>query len=336
MTTKANIIIIEDEKNICSFIEHILEPQGYRVISANTGKEGLQYITSEHPDVILLDLGLPDMDGLKLIEQVRSWSITPIIVISARTLEKSKIAALDLGADDYLTKPFGTGELLAVCNLLENTNRAKAYSRSENQEESADSLDGMFEVLQPLTPLSLEIRRCILSEEEIADDASPALRQIRRTMKNTNDKIHSQLSSYVSGQGRSYLQDAVVTMRNGRYCIPVKSEYKGQVPGMVHDQSSTGSTVFVEPMAIVKLNNELRELEVKEQAEIEIILSNLSQETAEHLEFIQDNLKKPLANELLFGSLVDGGQVTVALDKEKNELTYGFQSAQKHKAEAAH
>ena len=105
MTTKANIIIIEDEKNICSFIEHILEPQGYRVISANTGKEGLQYITSEHPDVILLDLGLPDMDGLKLIEQVRSWSITPIIVISARTLEKSKIAALDLGADDYLTKP---------------------------------------------------------------------------------------------------------------------------------------------------------------------------------------------------------------------------------------
>lgn len=96
MTTKANIIIIEDEKNICSFIEHILEPQGYRVISANTGKEGLQYITSEHPDVILLDLGLPDMDGLKLIEQVRSWSITPIIVISARTLEKSKIAALDL------------------------------------------------------------------------------------------------------------------------------------------------------------------------------------------------------------------------------------------------
>ena len=185
----------------------------------------------------------------------------------------------------------GTGELLAVCNLLENTNRAKAYSRNENQEESADSLDGMFEVLQPLTPLSLEIRRCILSEEEIADDASPALRQIRRTMKNTNDKIHSQLSSYVSGQGRSYLQDAVVTMRNGRYCIPVKSEYKGQVPGMVHDQSSTGSTVFVEPMAIVKLNNELRELEVKEQAEIEIILSNLSQETAEHLELIQDNLK---------------------------------------------
>ena len=118
MTTKANIIIIEDEKNICSFIEHILEPQGYRVISANTGKEGLQYITSEHPDVILLDLGLPDMDGLKLIEQVRSWSITPIIVISARTLEKSKIAALDLGADDYLTKPFSATELMARIRVM--------------------------------------------------------------------------------------------------------------------------------------------------------------------------------------------------------------------------
>lgn len=218
-------------------------------------------------------------DALSRIYQKGSLSFSGVKDI------RGSLKRLEIGST------LGTGELLAVCNLLENTNRAKAYSRNENPEESVDSLEGMFDVLQPLTPLSLEIRRCILSEEEIADDASPTLRQIRRTMKNTNDKIHSQLSSYVSGQGRSYLQDAVVTMRNGRYCIPVKSEYKGQVPGMVHDQSSTGSTVFVEPMAIVKLNNELRELEVKEQAEIEIILSNLSQETAEHLEFIQDNLK---------------------------------------------
>ena len=137
MTTKANIIIIEDEKNICSFIEHILEPQGYRVISANTGKEGLQYITSEHPDVILLDLGLPDMDGLKLIEQVRSWSITPIIVISARTLEKSKIAALDLGADDYLTKPFGTGELLArIRTALRHSQRNQHIGSMLKREDS--------------------------------------------------------------------------------------------------------------------------------------------------------------------------------------------------------
>lgn len=123
----------------------------------------------------------------------------------------------------------GTGELLAICNLLENTNRAKAYSRKDTENDNFDSLDGMFEILQPLTPLSLEIRRCILSEEEIADDASAGLKQVRRAMKNTNDKIHNQLSSYVSGSGRTYLQDAVITMRNGRYCIPVKSEHKGQV-----------------------------------------------------------------------------------------------------------
>lgn len=113
MLLKENILIIEDEKNICSFIERILEPQGYRVASASTGKEGLQFLATGRFDLILLDLGLPDMDGLDLIEQVRSWSSTPIIVISARTLERSKVAALDLGADDYLTKPFGTAELMA-------------------------------------------------------------------------------------------------------------------------------------------------------------------------------------------------------------------------------
>ncbi|HJC11733.1 MAG TPA: endonuclease MutS2 [Candidatus Blautia merdigallinarum] len=185
----------------------------------------------------------------------------------------------------------GTGELLDIAGLLENAGRAKAYSRRDTEDENGDSLDGMFEILEPLTPLSTEIRRCILSPEEIADDASPGLRQVRRSMKGINEKIHSQLASYISGSARTYLQDGVITMRNGRYCIPVKSEYKGQVPGMIHDQSSTGSTVFVEPMAVVKLNNDLRELEAKEQAEIEIVLSNLSQTAAESLEMIQDDLK---------------------------------------------
>ena len=138
MTAKANIIIIEDEKNICSFIEHILAPQGYRIITASTGKEGLLYITSEHPDVILLDLGLPDMDGLELIEKVRSWSSVPIIVISARTMEKSKVTALDLGADDYLTKPFGTDELLArIRTALRHT------QRSQTAQSSVYEVDGL-------------------------------------------------------------------------------------------------------------------------------------------------------------------------------------------------
>lgn len=192
----------------------------------------------------------------------------------------------------------GIGELLAIRSLLENASRAKAYSRRETENERTDSLDNMFELIEPLSPLATEIGRCILSEDEISDDASTGLRQVRRSMKLTNDKIHTQLSSFVSGGSRTYLQDAVVTMRNGRYCIPVKSEYKSQVPGMIHDQSSTGSTIFVEPMAIVKLNNELRELEIQEQKEIEIILSNLSQLAAENLDAIFDDVK--LLSELDF------------------------------------
>lgn len=180
----------------------------------------------------------------------------------------------------------GIGELLAIRSLLENASRAKAYSRRETEDEHTDSLDNMFELIEPLSPLATEIGRCILSEDEISDDASTGLRQVRRSMKLTNDKIHTQLSSFVSGNSRTYLQDAVVTMRNGRYCIPVKAEYKSQVPGMIHDQSSTGSTIFVEPMTIVRLNNEMRELEIQEQKEIEMILSNLSQLAAENLDAI--------------------------------------------------
>lgn len=192
----------------------------------------------------------------------------------------------------------GIRELLAIRSLLENASRAKAYSRRETENEHTDSLDNMFELIEPLSPLATEIGRCILSEDEISDDASTGLRQVRRSMKLTNDKIHTQLSSFVSGNSRTYLQDAVVTMRNGRYCIPVKAEYKSQVPGMIHDQSSTGSTIFVEPMTIVRLNNEMRELEIQEQKEIEMILSNLSQLAAENLDAIFDDVK--LLSELDF------------------------------------
>lgn len=180
----------------------------------------------------------------------------------------------------------GIIELLSICALLENTSRVKAYSRSDRSDAAADSLDAMFQQLSPLTSLSSEIRRCILSEDEISDDASPALRQIRRNMKITNDRIHTQLSGLVNGSARSYLQDSVITMRNGRYCIPVKAEYKGQVPGMIHDQSSTGSTLFIEPMAVVKLNNDMRELELQEEKEIEVILADLSQQIAQEQEAI--------------------------------------------------
>lgn len=194
----------------------------------------------------------------------------------------------------------GIMEILSVCSLLENTSRVKAYSRSDRSNTQEDSLDSMFEGLSPLTPLSGEIRRCILSEDEISDDASPGLRQIRRNMKITNDRIHTQLSGLVSGSARTYLQDSVITMRNGRYCIPVKAEYKGQVPGMIHDQSSTGSTLFIEPMAVVKLNNDMRELELQEQKEIEIILSTLSEQIAEEREAIALNLTLMVQLDFIF------------------------------------
>ena len=207
----------------------------------------------------------------------------------------------------------GITELLSICSLLENVNRVKAYSRNDRSDSLPDSLDGMFSALEPLTPLSAEIRRCILSEDEISDDASSALRQIRRNMKVANDKIHTQLSSLVSGSARNYLQDAVITMRNGRYCIPVKSEYKGQVPGMVHDQSSTGSTLFIEPMAIVKLNNDIRELELKEQKEIEIILADLSEQTAVHSELIKTDLEIMVQLDFIFA------RASLAMDMNGNE-----------------
>lgn len=191
-------------------------------------------------------------------------------------------------------------ELLAVCGLLENAARVKAYGRRENAELLPDSLDPFFDALEPLTPLSSHIRSCILSEDEIADDASSALRQIRRSMKQTGERIHSQLASLLNGSLRSYLQDAVVTMRNGRYCVPVKSEYRAQVQGMIHDQSSTGSTIFVEPMSIVKLNNDIRELENKEKAEIEAILAGLSAETALYLDSIRCTLETMTELDFIF------------------------------------
>ena len=194
----------------------------------------------------------------------------------------------------------GITELLQICGLLENTARVKSYGRRERENGLTDSLDELFDSLEPLSGLSAEIRRCILSEDEISDDASSTLKQIRRSMKVTGERIHTQLSGMVSGSARTYLQDSVITMRNGRYCIPVKAEYKSQVPGMIHDQSSTGSTLFIEPMAIVKLNNDIRDLELKEAAEIEVILATLSDLAANNREVIQYNLENMVELDFIF------------------------------------
>ena len=173
-------------------------------------------------------------------------------------------------------------ELLSICSLLEAAKRAKAFSRSEKEDVPEDSLTSFFTEIEPLTPLYDEIRRCIIADDEIADDASSTLRSIRRSMRGMNDKIRAQMNNMINNTTtRSYLQDAVITMRDGRYCLPVKAEAKSQIPGMVHDQSSSGSTLFIEPMAVVNLNNEYKELMLKEKEEIEKILANLSNLTAD-------------------------------------------------------
>lgn len=185
----------------------------------------------------------------------------------------------------------GSGELMVIASLLENANRVKAYGRHERVDEPDDCLDIFFQSIEPLTPISTEICRCILAEDEISDDASPKLRSIRRQMKQLGDKIHTELNKIVSGSAKDYLQDNLVTTRNGRYCIPVKAEHKNAVSGIIHDQSSTGSTVFIEPAAIVKLNNDIRQLEVKEAEEIEVILANLSELCAPHIEALSTNFR---------------------------------------------
>lgn len=230
-----------------------------------------------------------DIEEIRTMQQETSLALSMIfqkgsVSFSGITDIRGSLKRLEVGS---ILNP---KEILQICRLLEVCNRVKAYSRKESTEEEPNALDIMFDDLQPLTPLASEIRRCILSEDEISDDASSTLKSIRRSMGQINDKVHAQLASMVNGSDRTYLQDAVVTMRNGRYCLPVKSEYRGQIPGMIHDQSSTGSTIFVEPMAVMQLNNQLRELEIQEEKEIEVILANLSSQAAEYSEILDTDL----------------------------------------------
>lgn len=184
-----------------------------------------------------------------------------------------------------------SGELLRILKLLQTAGRVKAYGRHDTQDELTDCLDAYFEQLEPLTLLANEIERCIISEDEISDDASSTLKHIRRNINNMNDKVHATLTNLVNGSLRTYLQDPIITMRGDRYCLPVKAECRGNVQGMIHDQSSTGSTLFIEPMAVVKLNNDLKELYAKEQEEIQVILARLSEDTAEYIEEIRTDYR---------------------------------------------
>ncbi len=246
--------------------------------SSSLGKERCLSLIPSHSLFEIQTMQTQTKDALSRLFRNSSISFYGNSSISAAIMRLEKESSIS------------ASELLQIANLLENANRIKAYARKEHSDIPDDSLDELFSLLDPLTLLSSEIRRCVLSEDEISDDASSTLKQIRRLMKVTNDKIHSQLNNMVNSSYRIYLQDAVITMRDGRYCIPVKAEYKSNVPGMIHDQSSTSSTFFIEPAAVVNLNNDLRELEIKEQNEIEVILATLSGKCAIQLLEIKQNL----------------------------------------------
>lgn len=214
-----------------------------------------------------------------------------------RIIKKGRISFSDAAPVEESMKrleiggTLGSTELLRICRLLQTAARVKSYGRHDTQDELTDCLDAFFDMLEPLTLLSTEIDRCIISEDEISDDASSTLRNIRRNINSINDKVHDTLTTLVNGSLRTYLQDTIITMRGDRYCVPVKAEYRSMVHGMIHDQSSTGSTLFIEPMAIVKLNNDLKELYAKEQEEIQVILARLSADTANYIEPIRTNYR---------------------------------------------
>lgn len=260
---KKSLRILEFNKIIDRLTEHATSAPGKKLAAALVPMTDLEEIRAAQTQTA-------DALGRLFRRGSTSFGSNKDLGMSLKSLEVGSVLSI--------------AELLAIASFLENVNRIKTYGRKERDDIPEDSLDVWFTMLEPLTPLANEINRCILSEEEIADDASAALGRIRRSMTITNDRIHSQLNSMINGSLRTYLQDAVVTMRDDRYCIPVKAEYKGQVPGMIHDQSSTGSTFFIEPAAIVNLNNELKELSLKEKEEIEAILASLSAQAAAHTE----------------------------------------------------
>ena len=259
---------LEYNKIIDRLVEHATSEPGRKLCRALRPMTSLKDIQEAQTET---------KDALTRLFQKGSLSLG-----SNRDLGMS-LRSLEIGSTLSIT------ELLGIASLLENAARVKSYGRSEREDAQADSLTPLFDGIEPLSQVSREIYRCILSEDEISDDASPGLKRVRRGMAQTAERIHSQLNSMVSGSLHSYLQDALITSRNGRYCLPVKAEYRSQVPGMIHDQSSTGSTLFIEPAAIVNLNNQMRELELQEKEEIAKVLADLSAMAGEHTEALAEN-----------------------------------------------
>ncbi|MBP5623406.1 MAG: endonuclease MutS2 [Lachnospiraceae bacterium] len=228
---------------------------------------------------------LKPMTDIRLIEEAQQETSDAL----TRLIKKGSISFGSVKDFGFSLKSLEIGssltaaELLSFARFLSNVNRVKSWGKRDEGDETADSLDDYFDLLEPLTRTAEEINKCILDEDgHMADDASPTLKSIRKSLQQTNEKIHAELNRLVNGSLSSYLQDHVVTMRNDRYCVPVKAEHRSQVSGMIHDQSSTGATIFVEPQAVVELNNKIRQLELDEEKEIAVILANLSAQLSEH------------------------------------------------------
>ncbi len=269
-----------------SMNEKVLKTLEYDKIIAMLSEKALTPIGKEKVLRLTPSASLPDINDAQDETAAALQRVVRFGALSCSGARDIRPSLLRLKVQSNL----GIVELLNIASVLHTASRVKSYGKKNEDRESPDVLTPLFDGLEPLLNLQHELDRCILSEEEIADDASPKLHSIRRKMAGISAKIHSELNAVLLSNSQ-YLRDNVVTMRNGRYCIPVKSEYRSSVSGMIHDESGTGSTVFIEPMSVIRLNNELRQYEIDEQKEIEVILANLSALAAEYSEELSADLE---------------------------------------------
>jgi DNA mismatch repair protein MutS2 len=254
-----------------------------------------------------------DLETIKIKQKETSEAASMILRRGSLALGglkdiRSSLKRLTIGGNLSIVELLNIGEVLRVSKLV------KSYAKSAKDSNNATDLDilyGIFDSIETIHPLYKEITRCIISEEEVSDDASNELYNIRRQMKTSNSKVKEQLNRIItSSTYKTMLQDPIITIRNDRYCVPIKQEYRGSFKGMIHDQSASGSTLFVEPIAVVELNNKIKELFTKEKQEIEKILAKLSSLCMEHLDELSSNLKLLTELDFIFAK----GELSIALN----------------------
>ncbi len=259
---------------------------------------------------------LPEREIHTIRDGLKETSEAVSVIVKKGALPLGEI--YDITGSLHFARKGGTltmGQLLQVLYNMKVTGNVVTFLKSDL--EDIPTIRGMSELLVTFPALADRIDRCILSEDEMADSASQELKSIRRSIARQNEAIRSKLNQILnSSDNKSLLQDAIVTMRDGRYVVPVKAEHKAKVPGIIHDQSSSGATLFVEPQAVVNLNNELRELELAEKAEIERILGELSSAVAEHFHELINNQKILIELDVIFAK----GKLSVKMHGEEPQI----------------